>query len=230
MIKYLKTLIIFACIVFSNDAISQPKIKIINPDIDFGEVKYSKETVVKRVDITNEGTDTLVINSVKPSCGCTVAEMMANKIAPGDTNFLVATLHLTNLSGKVNKSINIRSNDTSLGSSTINLFAIVLRPFEVTPKYITFEKVIVEKPTTTEILIQNNSNSDAVVKSVSFSNEGIICNLNENDVIKKGESFKLISTAIATQPGSIRCELKIDFFHPDEKSITILVYGNAIKD
>jgi hypothetical protein len=209
---------------------SQPKIKIINPDIDFGEVKYSKETVETRIEVTNVGTDTLRITAIKPSCGCTVAEMINRNIAPGDTSYIIATLSLNNYSGKVSKHITVNSNDTSTINSKINLNVFVIRPFEIVPKYITFDKVIVGKTSTTEVLLKNNSNKDAVVKSVSFSKEGIICNLKADDVLKKGESFKLVSTAIATQTGSIRCKLKIELYHPDEKEVEAFVYGNAIED
>ena len=231
MKKYLQNfLLLLVSITACSVVLAQPKIKIINPIINLGEVHYSKESVVARIEVTNEGTETLVINDIKPDCGCTIAEMLDKEIEPGDTSVVIATLRLNTLSGNFSKSIVITSNDTSVYASKITLNVSVIRQFEAVPRYMTFDRVVVGQPARAEIIIKNNSNTDAVVKNVSFSREGIICNLSADDVLKKGESFKLIATAIAIQPGSIRSELTIELFHPEEKIMKIYIYGNAIED
>ena len=231
MKKYLeKIILLLPVIIICNTALSQPKIKIVNPDYDFGEVSYSLEKVFAEIFITNEGNEVLNIENIKPACGCTVADMPEKNIKPGDTASATFTLNLGNLSGKLSKHVDIFSNDKSIPAARIYLNAFVMRHFEVMPRYLTFNRVIVGKPSVTETLIKNNSDKDAVVKKVSFSREGIICNISEDTVLTKGESFKLIATAIATQPGSIRSEINIELFHPEERTIKVFIYGNAIEE
>ena len=230
MIKYLLKILLLCVVIFNtNTAQSQPKIKIINPNIDFGVVSYARKSTSTKINIMNEGTDTLVMTNVKSECGCLVAEITNNKVAPGETTHLVATLNLTNLSGKVTKTITVTSNDTTTGRLIVTLNATIDRPFEHTPKYITFDKVIVGEPITTTITLKNISDNDAIIKNVSFTRDGFFCDLKENDVLKKKESIEINVTATANQKGSIRAELLIELFHPVEKSITLLIYGNAIE-
>ncbi|MCL2039688.1 MAG: DUF1573 domain-containing protein [Bacteroidetes bacterium] len=230
MKKYLQTLIIVFGILNSNILLTQPKIKIINPNIDFGKVDYIQDAMVTRIFITNEGTDTLRISNVKAECGCTVADLAENKVAPGDTTSIVAKLYLTNLVGQVTKGINVFSNDSLLPHQRINLNVYVFRRFEITPRYLVFDRVRTGNPATAEVIIKNNTDKDAVIKSVSFAKEGFVCNLSENDVLKKNEEFNLKATVIATHPGSIKTDLIIELYHPEEQEIKISIYGNAIAE
>jgi hypothetical protein len=188
-----------------------------------------QDALIKRISITNEGTDTLRINKVKADCGCTATEITKYAVAPGDTTDIVASLYLTNLTGQVTKGINVFSNDSLFPHQRINLNVYVFRRFEVTPKYLVFERVRIGNPATAEVIIKNNTNKDAVIKSVSFDREGFVCNLNENDVLKKNEEFNLKATVIATQKGSIKTDLIIELYHPEEEKIKISIYGNAIE-
>jgi len=229
MKKYLQKLIIVS-ILTSNALLTQPKINIINPNVDFGTVNYIQNIVTERIDITNEGTDTLKITSVKADCGCIVTDIIEKNVRPGDTTTIIAKLYLVSLTGQVTKGINVFSNDPLFPHKRINLTAYVFRRFEVTPKYLVFDRVKLANPSTAEVIIKNNTSKDAVVKSVSFSKEGFVCNLNENDVIKKGEEFNLKATVIATHPGSIKTDLVIELYHPEEREIKISIYGNAVEE
>lgn len=61
--------------------------------------------------ITNTGNAPLVISKVKPTCGCTVANLTTDHIAPGEQALLTATLSLKGHKGKMEKSIILQSND-----------------------------------------------------------------------------------------------------------------------
>ena len=120
MKKSIQTLmLLLTSIIICYPAISQPKIVIVNPNVDFGEVNYSEEFVATRINIKNEGKDTLIIINVKPECGCTVVETYNNIVPPGDTTSFIVNLYLDNLSGKISKFITVYSNDSFLFFSVV---------------------------------------------------------------------------------------------------------------
>jgi hypothetical protein len=227
-IKFVPLLWAALFLLISSNLLSAPSIKILSPNIELGEVNYRNTPVAIKIVVKNDGTDTLHIREVKPGCGCTVADISSKNIAAGDSATINASLDVSNYSGKITKGITVFSDDTKNPNAYIMLSCYVIRPFEVKPKYLSFDKVIVGEPSTTEVLIVNNSANDAVVKSVSIDKDYIIVNLKKDDVIKKGEPFKLLATAIATQKGSVRANIIIELYHPEENEIKIISYGNAI--
>ncbi len=92
------------------DPASKARIKFSEDFWDFGSIP--KESVVKHDFVfKNTGSDTLVITRVKPTCGCTTAPLSSDKIAPGETAEISASLNTKKLHGTVKKSILIDSND-----------------------------------------------------------------------------------------------------------------------
>ena len=61
--------------------------------------------------LKNEGDETLVIEEVRPHCGCTAAELSTDRLVPGESVPLQATLSTKGYEGLVNKSISIDTND-----------------------------------------------------------------------------------------------------------------------
>jgi hypothetical protein len=230
-VKYYVHLICLAFLLCAaGNVFAQPKIEIPNSNIDVGRVNYKNSPVARNVIIKNVGTDTLHINEVKAGCGCTVTDLpdKSKNIAPGDSASFGFQLDISRFTGKTTKSIRVSSNDPTKPNMSVVINCDVERPFEVKPKYLSFDRAIVGTPSVAEVDITNTSKSDAVVKSVSVDNKDVIVNLNANDVLKKGETFKLKATAIATKKGSLRTNVKIELYHPDEEFIDIFGYGNAI--
>jgi len=217
--------IIFLCNI---NLFARPQIKIDKTNFDFGDVNYQNSPINTKVAVRNLGTDTLFIRDVRPDCGCTVAPLEKHEIPPGDSTYLHIDFDIKSFTGRVTKSINVASNDPQKPDIRILLNCNVIRPFSVAPRYMSFDRVFVGEPSVTEMQIINNSSTDAVVKSVSVNNPDVIVNILQNDVIKKGEPFVLKATAIATKTGSVRTNVIIELFHPDEKRIEILGFGNAV--
>lgn len=92
------------------DPASKARIKFLEDYWDFGSIP--KESVVKHdFGFKNTGSDTLVITKVKPTCGCTTAPLSSDRVAPGETAEISASLNTKTLKGTVRKSILIDSND-----------------------------------------------------------------------------------------------------------------------
>ncbi len=106
-------------------------------------------------ELSNTGNEELIIKQVKPTCGCTVAEVFAegddgqmvrytfgDPIAIGRKVHFPAKLHTKNKSGHQNTRINIFSNDPR-GTIQLGLVADVDPFFNVAPRFLNFGQVSV---------------------------------------------------------------------------------------
>ena len=100
--------------------------------------------------LTVGGTEDLVIKNVKPTCGCTIAQVkvadadgemqnyvFGDAIPVGSKVELPATLHTKNKYGKANTRINIFSNDPR-GTIQLGLTADIEAFFTLTPRFLNF--------------------------------------------------------------------------------------------
>jgi Protein of unknown function (DUF1573) len=91
---------------------SGPRIAVEPTVFDFGKAQQQK-TLEKEFTIRNLGTEDLVIESVSTTCGCTVAEGYAKVIKPGSTTPLRVKLQTRTVTGRLSRSVLIKSNDPS---------------------------------------------------------------------------------------------------------------------
>jgi hypothetical protein len=95
-----------------------PKIKFIEESIDFGKIKQGE--VLNHVFVfQNVGEETLRINKVQSSCGCTAALITKQEVAPGEKGEVKVTFNSRGFRGKLNKYIYVDTNDPT--RSTIRL-------------------------------------------------------------------------------------------------------------
>jgi hypothetical protein len=87
-----------------------PEISCDTPTWHFGEFDNTK-TLEHVFLIKNSGDATLQIVDIRPSCGCTIAEISSRTIEPGSQATLKVRLSLAGLKGKILKNISIESTD-----------------------------------------------------------------------------------------------------------------------
>ena len=88
---------------------SKAKMEFETLDVDYGTIEYNSDPL-RKVKFTNTGTEPLVIENARGSCGCTVPDWPKNPIAPGES----ATIDVrydTKRVGRISKSITITTNE-----------------------------------------------------------------------------------------------------------------------
>ncbi len=85
------------------------EIKFYEESHDFGEIAEG-EKVSHRFKFKNVGKYPLIIESVKPSCGCTTPNYSKDPVPPGEEGFIDVEFNSKGRSGKQTKSITIRAN------------------------------------------------------------------------------------------------------------------------
>ncbi len=76
---------------------------------DFGEISEG-EKVSHRFKFKNTGKYPLIIEDVKPSCGCTTPNYSKDPVPPGEEGFIDVEFNSQGRSGKQTKSITIKAN------------------------------------------------------------------------------------------------------------------------
>ena len=109
------------------DPASKARIKFIEDFYDFGSIPLDA-IIAHDFPIKNEGTDTLIITAVKPTCGCTTAPMETDHIAPGEVENLHVQLNTKKLHGLVRKFINIECSDPINPYMRISFSAVINDP------------------------------------------------------------------------------------------------------
>jgi hypothetical protein len=92
--------------------VAAPRISVEPPSFDFGKALPGK-TLEKQFSLRNFGDAPLVIEQVSTTCGCTAALLDdAHKVLkPGESGQLRVRLQTRDYSGKVVRSVLVRSND-----------------------------------------------------------------------------------------------------------------------
>lgn len=108
---------------FAQD-ISAPKIDFPEKDFDLGKVEEGVE-LRHTFKISNLGSKLLLIKSAFSTCGCTVPHLKKKEIKPGETVDLEVMMDTSMKQGKVDKQIEIHSNDPTNPVATLHIKADV---------------------------------------------------------------------------------------------------------
>ncbi len=119
-----------ALLVLSN-SFSQPKLSLGKPEVDLGII-YSGMKKNGKIELMNSGNDTLRIYSVQPSCGCTTIKQPKNILLPFESDIVEVEFNSSGYHGKVEKHINITTNDPLSGNVSVKLIADVKEELEST--------------------------------------------------------------------------------------------------
>lgn len=84
---------------------------------DFGKIQYG-QPVTAEFEFTNTSLVPLIINSVDPSCGCTVADYPKEPVQPGKSGKISVTFNAA-AKGTFQKSVLVSSNATEGRASLI---------------------------------------------------------------------------------------------------------------
>jgi hypothetical protein len=93
----------------SAEKVLMPKIKMDEESFDFGEIQQG-ESVTHDFVLKNIGDASLIISTVKGSCGCTVPEWSKEPIAKAEETTIKVTFNSAGKSGKQNKTVTLVTN------------------------------------------------------------------------------------------------------------------------
>ncbi|MGC4129326.1 MAG: DUF1573 domain-containing protein [Bergeyella sp.] len=97
-----------------NDSVQTPSQPLTNlalseDSYSFGDVKKG-QSVEHVYEVTNTGTNPLIISSVKPGCGCTAPDYTKDPIMPGQKGKITLKFDSSNFDGMVQKQAEVFAN------------------------------------------------------------------------------------------------------------------------
>lgn len=145
--------VILVCL-FASVVFAAPNLQVNNPKYDFGEV-FQGGKVRHVFEFVNQGDETLYIDRVRSSCGCTAVLVSEKNIPPGGKGEIQTNFDSTRFRGAVAKTIYVYSNDPARPVMQLHIKGKVLEMVVVEPAQINFGKVFAEKAVTATVLLRN---------------------------------------------------------------------------
>lgn len=173
---------------------SKARIKFEGENWDFGSIPKSA-TVIHEFKFKNIGTDTLVVSKVRPTCGCTLAPLSSDKIAPGQEASIRASFNTEKFNGRVTKQIYVDSSDPINPYLKITFSAIInnpLLPVQPQPTEVDFGTVKKGQKVQMKVALANSDKAPANLVVVEESSKNKIKAQIASNMIAPGQSTNLI--------------------------------------
>jgi Protein of unknown function (DUF1573)/HYDIN/CFA65/VesB-like, Ig-like domain len=190
----------FCTVTYAEQA--QPKVEITPAIFNLGTVDEGVKAKATFT-IKNVGNADLIIYDVRPTCGCTIANLSSKILAPGKTATLDAFYNSQYASGLIRKYINVTTNDVKTGNVSLVLTANVkakpapdialsvymLSNIQVSPGGSTQRSLAISNPGQMDLVI----NEIAATPGMQADIDGV-----------KVESGKTTKTSLTLKPGEIK--------------------------
>ena len=106
-------------------ALALTKIEFLESSFDFGKVEEGKK-VDHIFKFKNTGSNPLVLQDARASCGCTIPEYTKDTIAPGSEGQIKVIYDSANREGKIDKTVTVTAN-TEPATTDIKISVFVLK-------------------------------------------------------------------------------------------------------
>lgn len=137
--------------------------------IDYGTIKEGPP-VVKRITLSNIGTEALTVANVKTSCACTKTELRQSRLEPNKSTELVITYNTFKYAGKFDKSITLYTGPEGKDETVVKLTGFVdpipMGVVELTPRKTDVGILSKGKANPVTIVISNTGDADLTVSRI----------------------------------------------------------------
>lgn len=193
---------ILACMVFMISlSTGQPKLVLEKQEIDLGTI-YNGATVKARVKLTNGGSNALMVESIRTSCGCTTVKQPKEELKPNESDMVEVEFNSSGIRGDVKKYVYIETNDPVNRYTTVTLSVSIREELEPVSsvKFIWFGDVAVGKPAKLTYTLKNIGESKISIKGVGKAYEKLAVEYDKSTV-SPGDSVVVSVSVVASRVG-----------------------------
>jgi hypothetical protein len=188
---------------------------------------YRGQVIDRKLTIRNTGSDTLVIDNVSASCGCTGAMVSSPRLAPGESGTLSITFNSKNFTGEVHKTVTVHSNSSRNRAEVIEFSAKVLDEIAYTPLQFWFKDAEVGKVSRSIVKLKNKADSPLTLTSCRLTAEGFALKL-PSEPLPPGAEVDLVMEFTPKKAVSFIAEgVFLQTSSPHQPEIYIPVYGSS---
>lgn len=208
-----------------------PRIVATDSIRDVGKVSKG-EKIKLDFEIKNQGTAELVIQEVRPSCGCTVASFDA-KVAPGASGKIHVEVDTADFAGPIAKTITVLSNDVGTPRLTLTVKAKVEPQIDVFPGYARYIYVQGHEPGSIKQWVWSDNYDDFKVLGVTSPYKFIQTTFHEAKPEERRAEVPaawkqwIVETIIQpdAEVGALREYLVVKTNHPKQTEVRIPITG-----
>ncbi len=113
--------------------------------------KLGDKDAVAQFKYENKGKKTVTIKNVKTTCGCTVASLKKNEVAPGEKGEITATFNIGGRTGLQHKAVMVETDDPERPELNLQLHVYILEAVSMQPAFVYWETGEPAKPKTITI-------------------------------------------------------------------------------
>ncbi len=214
--KRLLVFLIVCCIVQLH---SQPKLSVNSMELYLGKI-MSGETTKGKIILKNIGTDTLILYSVKPTCGCTTLKEPKSKLKPNEVDSIEIEFHSAGYSGNVIRYVNIASNDPTAQSISIKLIVDVEEIFKTETRFYWLGELKPNNSVDRVITLTNSTNQPITIKNIITSVPHLSVKW-KKATVRSQEQYTISVTLTALSTGFRNEYVWIETDHPRQQRYEI---------
>jgi hypothetical protein len=147
---------------------AQPRLVLAAARHDFGPIEPAR-AVSHRFTATNAGTSTLTISRLRPSCGCTSTVVGQQILAPGESTELEVAFNPAGMRGKVEKTVQVVSDDPARPIQLLTFQAEVLPEIRVSTEEVVFTGLSRRDRRKASVKLETGTGQPIVVRDVELS-------------------------------------------------------------
>ncbi|MBN2536434.1 MAG: DUF1573 domain-containing protein [Spirochaetales bacterium] len=154
--------------------VKSPGIYFASDKYNFGIIEEGK-SVNHAFEFTNNGTGTLIVNEIRPTCGCTVAGNYDKEVKPGRNGKIPISLDTSGFDGYLAKSIIVKTNVPGNSDFILTLEGHVKVSVSLNPKVLSLGNIERNRTTPLEgkITIANRLPDPFKITGITISNNNI---------------------------------------------------------
>ncbi len=188
----------------------KPKIVCDEPVFDFGE-RRNDEKVEHEFIIKNAGDGVLLIDRVKTTCGCTVAQPEKKELQPGESTKVKATLTLTGRQGPQTKDITVESNDPENPTFILTLKGVAVSPILVEPRTVNLGSSIAEDLVEEKVIDIKANLPDLKFNILKVDMTDLPQFTSEVKTIEEGKAYQVVLKQVEKiEPGTLSKKITIE--------------------
>jgi hypothetical protein len=200
------------------------KIQFAEPIFDFGRIK-SGDIINHKFVFTNIGAETLTINQVHASCGCTATAEWTRKVEPGETGVIPVVFNSQNFSGHVLKTISVMSS-SSQQPAVLQIKGEIWKPLEITPTFAVINIPPDAKEGSTTVRILNNTSEPLSFSDPEINNRSFKAVL-EPSTNNPAKEFIFRIRTVGSLTNSVQGQISFKTGSTNVPSVTITAWANV---
>lgn len=178
-----------------------PAVSVSQPDYDFGTI-YQGEKIRHSFIFANSGKETLVVEKVSSSCGCTAALASAKALAPGGSGEIQATFDSTRFRGAVSKTVYLYTNDPARPVVQLQLKGKIQEELVISPQQVDFGAVTPKRTVKSTVSLINQGRQEIRLDGLETTTPELAARLGA-EVVPPGGKVT-VELTLTPKPGQSR--------------------------